>query len=87
MILLISLVVVCILYYLLNWLYNEYKSNLENIDDHTVVTRLELSRKIKDLERKVNMNEQMINALWEEVAEKKLKEQKTKEKKSAKNEN
>lgn len=78
MILLISLVVVCILYYLLNWLYNEYKNDLGNIDDHTVATRKELTDKINDLEKRETMNEQMINWLWEQVAKEKAKEKKSK---------
>ena len=74
MILLISIIVIIIMYYLLNWLYKEYKNDLENIDEHT----LSVSIRLTELERKINMNEQMINALWEEVAEKKLKEVKSK---------
>ena len=72
MILVISLVVICLLYKLLEWLYNEYKNDLNNIDEHTVHTHI----KISELERKVNMNEQMINLLWEEVAKKKQKQEK-----------
>lgn len=68
------------MYYLLNWLYKEYKQDLEDIDDHTV----SVSVRLTELERKISMNEQMISALWEEVAEKKLKEQKAKEKKDKK---
>lgn len=78
MILFISLVVVCLLYYLLNWLYNEYKKDLNNIDDHSVATRKELTDKINDLEKRESMNEQMINWLWEQVAKEKAKEKKTK---------
>lgn len=80
MILLISIILVIVMYYLLNWLYKEYKQDLENIDEHTVSVGVRLT----ELERKINMNEQMINALWEEVAEKKLKAQKEKEKKDKK---
>lgn len=68
------------MYYLLNWLYKEYKQDLEDIDEHTV----SVSVRLTELERKNSMNEQMISALWEEVAEKKLKEQKAKEKKDKK---
>ena len=78
MILLISLVVVCILYYLLNCLYNEYKEDLNNIDNHSVATRKELTDKINDLEKRESMNEQMINWLWEQVAKEKAKEKKCK---------
>lgn len=77
MILLISIVVIIIIYLLLNWLYKEYKQDLEDIDQHTVHVGIRIS----DLERKVNMNEQMINWLWEQVAK-----EKAKEKKSGKNE-
>ena len=80
MILLISIIVIIIMYYLLNWLYKEYKQDLEDIDNHTV----SVSVRLTELERKNSMNEQMISALWEEVAEKKLKEQKAKEKKDKK---
>ena len=65
---------VCLLYKLLEWLYNRYKEDINNIDDHTVATRMELTKKINELERKNNMNEQMINWLWEQVAKEKLKE-------------
>lgn len=81
MILLISIVVIILLYLLLDWLYKEYKNDLEDIDQHTVHVGIRIS----DLERKVNMNEQMINWLWEQVAKEKNK-QKSKEKKSDKNE-
>lgn len=80
MILLISIIVIIVMYYLLNWLYKEYKQDLEDIDEHTV----SVSVRLTELERKNSMNEQMISALWEEVAEKKLKEQKAKEKKDKK---
>ena len=76
---------ICIAYKLLEWLYSKYNNDLNNIDDHTVATRLELTKRINELERKVNMNEQMINWLWEEVARKKGKNEKgnkTKEKNS-----
>ena len=70
------LVLVCLLYMLIEWLYNKYKDDLNTIDEHTVASRLDLTRRINDLERKVNMNEQMINWLWENVAEKKQKQEK-----------
>ena len=69
------IMLICLLYKLLEWLYNRYKEDLNNIDDHTITTRLELTKKINELERKNNMNEQMINWLWEKVAKEKLKEQ------------
>lgn len=80
MILLISIIVIIIMYYLLNWLYKEYKQDLEDIDEHTV----NVSVRLTELERKINMNEQMINWLWEQVAKEKAKEQKDKEKKDKK---
>lgn len=70
------LVLICLLYMLIEWLYNKYKDDLNMIDEHTVASRLDLTRRINDLERKVNMNEQMINWLWENVAEKKQKQEK-----------
>ncbi len=69
------------MYYLLNWLYKEYKNDLKNIDDYIGEV---INVKLTELERRNNMNEQMISALWEEVAEKKFKEQKAKEKKDKK---
>lgn len=80
MILVISIGLIIGMYYLLQWLYNEYKEDLNNIDEHTVHVGVRLS----DLERKVNMNEQMINWLWEQVAKEKMKEQIIKEKKEKK---
>lgn len=67
------LVLICLLYMLIEWLYNKYKDDLNTIDEHTVASRLDLTRRINDLERKVNMNEQMINWLWEQVGKAKQK--------------
>lgn len=81
MILLISIIVIIVMYYLLNWLYKEYRHDLKNIDDYIGEV---INVKLTELERRNNMNEKMISALWEEVAEKKFKEQKAKEKKDKK---
>lgn len=77
-ILLISFII--ILYFCIRWLYKEYKLNVIDNDFVSLQDEIRISR----LERKSSMNEKMISALWEEVAEKKLKEQKDKEKKDKK---
>lgn len=81
MILAISIIAMVIIYLLLRCVYEEYKKTINDIDDYIGEV---INVKLTELERKNNMNEQMINALWEEVAEKKLKEQKAKEKKDKK---
>ena len=62
------------IYYLLEWLYKEYKEDLNNIDEHTVHAQ----KRICELERKVMANEQLIKWLCDEVASYKLKEGKKK---------
>ena len=70
------IVLICIAYKLLEWLYSKYNDDLNNIDDHTVSTRVELTKRINELEKRLNMSEQMINWLWENVAQKKQKQEK-----------
>ena len=77
-ILVISLII--ILYLCIRWLYKEYKLNVIDNDFESLQNELRISK----LERKESMNEQMINWLWEQVAKEKLKEQKSKERKSDK---
>ena len=69
MILVISFIIIIGIYYLLEWLYKEYKEDLNNIDEHTVHAQ----RRINELERKIMINEQMIKWLCDEVANYKLK--------------
>lgn len=74
-ILIISLII--ILYLCIRWLYKEYKLNIIDSDFVSLQDEIRISR----LERKNIMNEKMINKLWEEVAKKKLEEQRAKERK------
>lgn len=63
MILIISLVIICLLYKILEWLYNKYKDDLNEIDNHTVHTQ----RRIIELEKKVLTLESLVTWLYKEI--------------------
>lgn len=70
MILVISLLILVVVIYC--WLWKNFKKELSDNDFVSLNDEIRIGR----LERKVKMNEQMINWLWEQVAKEKLKEQK-----------
>lgn len=82
MMLLISLVLVILLYLILDYLYQKYKEDLNNIDEHTVHAQVRMC----ELERKVNMNEQMIKWLYDQMIKDNIKKdnKQSKEKKGEK---
>lgn len=63
MILVISLIMIIILYKLIEWLYKQYKEDLNNIDDHTI----HCQKRIIELEKKVITLESLIKWLYEEI--------------------
>ena len=64
MILGISILIIIIgIYYLLDWLYQRYKSDLKELDDQ----RIELQLQIRTLNDKIKVQEQLINWLYDNI--------------------
>lgn len=79
MILLTSSLII-ILYLCIRWLYKEYRLNKIEEDFISLQDELRINR----LERRVKMNEQLLDWLWVEIAKAKMKDVKSNVKKGEK---
>lgn len=60
MVWLISIGIIIALYFCITWLYNRYKEDVLGIDKQLAY----MQKKVSELERKNNMNEQLIDWLY-----------------------
>ena len=69
---LISIILIVILYLGIRYLYREYKEAFKDIYTSDYKREQRLNKRIEDLERKVMINEKLIDWLYNELSKKNL---------------
>jgi len=72
MVWLISIILVIILYLGIKYLYNEYKDVMNDVSSGEIKRVNKLNKRIDELERKVMINEKLIDWLYNELAKKNI---------------
>lgn len=66
MIIIISLILI-LLYCGCYWLYKYYRNEYQELEKHILRLEIEFNKEIKEMKKKYQINEQLINWLYDEI--------------------